>query len=146
MHVILIAVVPVDASGEAVLFEDLLDLAVDGQRIGVVLRIKELAAQHIAIGIEIGVLLGVDVDGGSGIVFGFPAAGPVGDDGADGILLLALVDLLEDELDRGHQIFVDIEGPVFGDLFRLARILEIPDLSFSSSFLMQSTAFPTSSV
>ena len=42
MHIVLVAVAPVDASGEAVLLEDLLDLAVDGDGVGIVLRIEEV--------------------------------------------------------------------------------------------------------
>ena len=128
MHVILIAALPVDASGEAVLLEDLLDLAAHGDGVGVILRIELLAGDDLSVGIDVGVGLIVDVDGGAGIVLGVAAGGPVGDDGVDGILLLALVDLLEAALDGGHQILVDVEGAGLGDLFGANAVLEVPDL------------------
>ena len=127
MHIILISALPVDTSGEAVLLEDLLHLAAYLKGIGVVLRIELLANEHGAVGCDIGVFIGVDVDGRAGIMLRV-AAGPIGHDGLDGILLLTFIDLLENPLDGGNQVSVNIEAPGLGDLLGTDAVLEVPDL------------------
>lgn len=112
VHIIYIAA-PVDAAGETVLGEDLLNLAVHRDGIGVVFRIKALADHHRSVGSYVGVLVRIYVDGGSGVVLRIAAVRPVGDNGVDGAFLLTGVDLLENLLDSQLQILVNIESEFF---------------------------------
>ena len=66
MHVILVAALPVDASGEAVLFKDLLDLAAHGDGVGIVLRVEFLAGEDRSVRGYIGIGQIIDIDGGAG--------------------------------------------------------------------------------
>ena len=123
VHVVFIAVGPVDAPLEAVFGEDLVDLAVDRDGVGVAVRAEVAAAQGLAAGVAVVVLPGVEVQSQAHAVLG--VGGPAeAAQGVDGRLLGQGVDLVEDGLDRGGDILVDRQGPGSGVL--VAAAVEVP--------------------